>query len=96
MTTTFERLHAILLKDYKIDPELLTLDAPLESLGIDSLGTVELLWNVEDEFHIKLPQDPVDLPTVGDVVGYIDRCVAGQVDRAEEPQAAAPQAIAAS
>jgi acyl carrier protein len=76
MTTTFEHLCAILRRDYKLAPESLTLDAPLEGLGIDSLGTVELLWNVEDEFNIKLPPEPVLLPTLGDVVLYIDGLIA--------------------
>jgi acyl carrier protein len=78
MTTTFERLSAILMKDYKLQPDRLTLDAPLESLGIDSLGTVELLWNIEDAFQIKLPPDPVELPTLVDVVRYIDELIARQ------------------
>ncbi len=78
MTTTFERLSAILMKDYKLQPDRLTLDAPLESLGIDSLGTVELLWNIEDAFQIKLPPDPVELPTMGDVVRYVDELIAKQ------------------
>jgi acyl carrier protein len=76
--TTFERLRAILVRDYKLAPEALTLEAPLEGLGIDSLGVAELLFNVEDEFGITLPPEPVQLPTVGDVVGYIDRLVAAQ------------------
>jgi acyl carrier protein len=76
--TTFERLRAILVRDYKLAPEALTLEAPLEGLGIDSLGVAELLFNVEDEFGITLPPDPVQLPTIGDVVGYIDRLVAAQ------------------
>ena len=78
MTTTFERLSAILLKEFKLQPQRLTLDAPLESLGIDSLGTVELLWNIEDAFQIKLPADPVDLPTLGDVVRYVDELIVKQ------------------
>ena len=78
MTTTFDRMSAILMKDYKLQPDRLTLDAPLESLGIDSLGTVELLWNIEDAFQIKLPSDPVDLPTLGDVVRYVDELIARQ------------------
>lgn len=78
MTTTFERLCAILVKDHKLPLDRLTLDAPLESLGIDSLGTVELLWNVEDAFKIKLPSEPVDLPTLGDVVRFVDELVAKQ------------------
>jgi acyl carrier protein len=78
MTTTFECLSALLLKDLKIEPERLTLDATLQSLGIDSLGTVELLWNIEDAFHIKLPADPVPLSTLGDVVCYVDELIAAQ------------------
>jgi acyl carrier protein len=76
--TTFERLQAILVKDYRLAPEALSLDAPLEGLGIDSLGVAELLFNVEDEFRIKLPPEPVQLSTVGDVVRFIDSLVAAQ------------------
>ena len=78
MTTTFEQLCAILVKDYKLDPTLLTLDAPLEALGIDSLGVADLLFNVEDEFHITLAPDAVQLMTLGDVVHFIDELIAVQ------------------
>lgn len=78
MMTTLERLSAILIKDYKLQPDRLTLDAPLESLGLDSLGTVELLWTVEDVFQIKLPGDPVDLQTLGDVVRFVDELIASK------------------
>jgi acyl carrier protein len=76
MNTTFERLSALLIKDFKLSPERLTLDAPLQDLGIDSLGTVELLWSVEEVFGIKLPSDPVELLTLGEVAAYIDRIAA--------------------
>lgn len=78
MTTTFEKLCAILVRDYKLDPDALTLDAPLEGLGIDSLGVAELLFNVEDEFKITLPPDSVQLPTIGDVVRFIDALIVAQ------------------
>ncbi len=78
MTTTFDRLHAMLIKDYPSAPESVTSATLLETLGIDSLGLAELLFNVEDEFGITLPTDPVPLATVGDVVGYIDVLVAAQ------------------
>ena len=78
MTTTFEQLRAILVRDYKLDPELLALDASLEGQGLDSLGVAELLFNVEDEFKITLPPDSVQLPTLGDVVLFIDALIAAQ------------------
>ena len=78
MTTTFERLSAVLMSDYKLAADRLSIDAPLESLGIDSLGAVELLWNIEDAFKIKLPAEPVALSTLGDVVRYVDELIAKQ------------------
>jgi acyl carrier protein len=95
MTTTFERLSAILSKDYKLQPDRLTLDAPLESLVIDSLGTVELLWNIEEAFQIKLPSDPVELSTLGDVVRFVDELIVkqGVVSSGVPPGKPALQAI---
>lgn len=78
MTTSLERLRAILVTDYKLAPESLTLDAPLQGLGIESLEVAELLFNVEDEFKVALTPEPVQLTTVGDVVRYIDELVAAQ------------------
>ncbi len=88
MTNTLERLQAILVKDYKLDPAALTPDALLDGLGIDSLGTAELLFNIEDEFHVTLPPEQVHLPALADVVAFIDRLVL--------EQAAPPRAIVGS
>ena len=78
MKNTFEHLRAFLVKEYKLDPNLVTLDAELEALGIDSLGVAELLFNVEDEFGITLSPDAVQLRTLGDVVRFIDELIALQ------------------
>ena len=75
MTNTYDWLCATLVREYKLEAEKLTLDAPLEALGIDSLGLTELLFNVEDEFKIVLPREAVQLHTVGDVVGFIDALI---------------------
>jgi acyl carrier protein len=91
MTTTFERLSLILTRDYKLQPDRLTLDAPLQDLGIDSLGSVELLWNIEDAFKIKVPSDPVDLSTLGDVVRYVDELIARQRAAAMSAAPAPPE-----
>ena len=76
MTTSFERLGAALLRDYGLQPHQLTMDSSLESLGIDSLATVELMWNIEDEFQITLPAQAMEFHTLGDVVSYVDMLVA--------------------
>jgi acyl carrier protein len=76
--TTLERLSKILVKNYKIDPARLTLDGPLAELGIDSLGMLELLFFIEDEFKVQLPYESAALPTLGDAVSYIDSLLAAQ------------------
>ncbi len=90
MTNTLERLRVFLVKDYKRQPERLTFEAPLDSLGIDSLGTVELRWTIEDTFQIKLPPEPVALPNLADVVRYIDALMVSQAVAPVRPSAAEP------
>ena len=91
--TTFDRLCAILMKDYKLEAGQLTPDAPLEALGIDSLGVADLLFNIEDEFSISLPPEPVQLLTVGDVARFIDELGARPQGHADAPAAALPHII---
>lgn len=74
--TTLERLGAVLQQHHPVPSDRLRLDTPLEDLGIDSLATVELLWNVEDTFGIKLAPEPSAMKTLGDVVHEIDAALA--------------------
>lgn len=76
--TTLARLQNILMKDYSLKREALTPDAQLADLDIDSLGVMELLFSVEDEFALDVPNDKQDLNTIGDVVDYIDRLIEQQ------------------
>lgn len=75
---TYEILREILVKDYKVPPAMLAPDAKLESLGVDSLGVMELLFRIEDVFHIQVPPDAAGLVCVRDVVSYIEQLVAQQ------------------
>ena len=74
--TTLERLEKILEERYHVPPDRITLDAPIDTLGLDSLGTTELLFFIEEEFEITLPYEPVSMRTVGDAVHYIDEVLA--------------------
>jgi|GEM_PF-177843 len=74
--TTAERIRAILVKDYKLDPAHLTPDARLADLGVDSLGMAELMFNIEDEFGLELSADPTHITSFGDVVHFINALIA--------------------
>ena len=90
---TFNQLRRILLRDYPLDPGVITPDAVLDSLGIDSLGVAELLFNIEDEFKISVPAEPVQLASVGDVASFIDGLIAAQQAPATPAGAAALHAV---
>jgi acyl carrier protein len=66
-----ERLTEILVKEYKLPAEKLVPEARLDELGVDSLGVMELVFKIEDEFGVRFPSEQVELVTVGDVITYV-------------------------
>ena len=89
--TTLERLSRILVQRYKLDPARLTPEQPLGSLGIDSLGMVEILFFIEEEFDVHLPSEGVAFGTLREAATYIDELIATQ----KVPQSAGGQAAPA-
>ena len=75
---TESRIRRLLVKGFNLDPHTLTADARLDELGVDSIGMAELIFDVEDEFGLKLPDVAVQLATFGEVVRFIDDVVAKQ------------------
>lgn len=47
-------------------------DMTLESLEIDSLGKIELLFDLEDHFKVRIPNETINLTTLQDVADLID------------------------
>lgn len=76
--TTFERLSQILVQHYKLDPAQLTPEQALGSLGLDSLGMVEILFFIEEEFGVQLPPEGMTSRTLGEAATYIDGLMASQ------------------
>jgi acyl carrier protein len=44
----------------------------LESLEVDSLGKIELLFDLEDHFKVRIPNEAYKLITLQDVADLID------------------------
>jgi acyl carrier protein len=81
--STLETLQDILVRDYGLERDRLSPDAALDTLGMDSLSLLELMFKIEDGFHVKIPGDPPsDLRTVRDVVAYIDELIADRAAKA--------------
>jgi acyl carrier protein len=80
--TTLERLQALLARDFELAPGTLVPAATLESLDIDSLRMIEILFSVEEAFGISVPAEPGEIRarvrTLGDLAGYIDELLAAK------------------
>lgn len=77
---TYDRLVRILANEHKLATETLQPDARLDELGIDSLSVMELLFMIEEEFNIRVPDDRVPLVTIDDMVSYVNNLIAQQAD----------------
>ena len=60
-----DRVIAIIAELAVLEPSDVTLDSTLEDLGIDSLGLVESIFAIEEEFDISVPFNANE-PTAGD------------------------------
>lgn len=66
MKCTLEQLKDILAEEAGISRSEITEDTELSSLGIDSLGAVQLLYRIEGELGIRMERRTYQ--TVGDLV----------------------------
>lgn len=82
-----DKVIAIIAEQAVLEPSDVTMDSTLESLGIDSLGLVESIFAIEEEFDISVPfnaNDPsesdFDISTVASIVAGIEKLMAEQKD----------------
>ena len=76
--STLHTIQRMMAEQFELKEEYLVPDAQLESLGLDSLSVIEFMFNIEDEFKIKLTDERVEIKTVQDIVSIVDRLVTEQ------------------
>ena len=78
MSTTLERLQRLFIAhfDYKI--EELTATTTLENLGLDSLDITEFMFDIENEFNIRIPDREFKVTTIQEMVDALDRFISKQ------------------
>ncbi|HLE95254.1 MAG TPA: acyl carrier protein [Acidimicrobiia bacterium] len=68
-----ERLGGVLVSELGLDEAKISEDAHFEEdLDVDSLGVVELLMALEDEFGVKIPDEEAEsIMTVGQAIDVV-------------------------
>lgn len=75
---TLNELKQLIHTTFDIDPATLLPETPLADYGLDSLSLAELLFVVEDHFHLDFAETPKDVNTLADLVILIDRTTTPQ------------------
>ena len=73
MPEHYDKIKEIIIDKLGIDVGKISMDAKfIDDLGADSLDTVELIMQFEEEFGIEIPdEDAESLLSVGQAVDYI-------------------------
>ena len=75
MSETLDKVKEVVMDKLGVEESQITETAHfMDDLGADSLDTVELIIQLEEEFGIEIPdEDAEKITTVGAAVEYIDK-----------------------
>jgi acyl carrier protein len=73
--TPYAFLAQVLREKYDVAQEAISLEATLDELGLDSLTVVELLFDVEDEFGIEVPEERATFQTLAEAAALVDELI---------------------
>lgn len=73
-----ERVIATISKNREIPAETIRVESSFEELGLDSLDSFEILYALEQEFDVVIPDEAArGLRTVGDIVSRLEGLAPG-------------------
>ena len=72
--TVFQKVAELIAARVHISSEAVSIDSTFADLGIDSLQAVSLIYDLEDEFGIEIPnEEAMNVQTVRQVVESLGR-----------------------
>ena len=72
--TVAERVVRVFAEFKKISPDEVKMDTTFEELGLDSLDGLNLIFELEEEFDLTVPDDQIkDMKSVAQVVEGIEK-----------------------
>ena len=84
--STVEGLRKLFIHKFDFNIEELRLETTLEDLGLDSLDKIEFMFDIENEFNIKIPDQEFKVITIQDMVDAVDRFILEQKGGSLSPE----------
>jgi len=77
--TIEERVLRVIAKSQRISPEKVTIDSSFEEIGIDSMDSINILFDLESEFDIEIDDEKAkQIRTVREMVDGIKQLIAAK------------------
>jgi acyl carrier protein len=72
----FEKIANLLSTKKGVNKELITIDSTFEELGLDSLDSIELIADMEDEFNVSIPNTELqEIKTIRNAVDGLSKAM---------------------
>lgn len=71
--STLDLIKEYINRQVENPPENLTLDTKLDTIGVDSLAMLELMFELEEKYNIQLPDNAPTPDTIGQLVELFDK-----------------------
>lgn len=69
---TLNEILTLIQSAYDIDPATIDPTKPLSEFGLDSLSLAELIFSIEDHFHIEYPESKTNVQTLQELAQVVD------------------------
>jgi len=73
--STLATVQRVMAEELDLALSELQPDRPLQELGVDSLGIIEVMFKLEDEFDIRMGDERVPIGTVREIADIVDRLI---------------------
>jgi acyl carrier protein len=81
--TTLPTIKELAAKQFGATPDTIDENAPIDQLGVDSLGFLEFLFELEDKLGVPIPQESVaNVKTLHDLATVVDGLLADKTKSA--------------
>lgn len=78
-----QRVLRIIADNQKKDPATVTVESTFEQLGLDSMDAVNIVFTVENEFNVNVPDEEMkNIRSVRDIVEGVQKLVAAKAANA--------------
>jgi acyl carrier protein len=74
---TLAKIRDLAAKEFSLDPNALDPNAPLDSIGVDSLSFIEFMFKIEEEFGVTVSDEELkSIKTLADLERHVAAALA--------------------